>query len=79
MEPSDRIKNDMGIRCEWQPEIYRFEIENKWNRIEGFVVFQFEKYEVWEREKTTPIGTQKQNKIKIYKNKPLLFVYHIIY
>lgn len=43
MEASNGIKNDMGIRCEWQLEIYWFEIENKWNRIEGFVVFQFEK------------------------------------
>lgn len=43
MRASVRIKNDMGIRCEWQPEIYWFEIENKWNRIEGSVVFQFEK------------------------------------
>lgn len=45
MEALEEIKNDMGIRCEWQPKIYRFEIENKWNRIEGFVVFQFEKNE----------------------------------
>lgn len=59
MEASDGTKNDKGIRCEWQPKIYWLEIENKWNRIEGFVVFQFEKDRRYSEGKTTYIKKKK--------------------